>query len=193
MQGDGVAARALRRLREATFVFGEPPDTPARIAHALRGVEGLDLGRVLTDASSDAVRRAFRADWEETRAPDPSVLTLEDEGEGSGRAKHAEGHWRYVFPTLVFRGPRGERIVPGWKPYQRYEAAIASVAPDATDGPRPDPTPAEAFRTWPALALRELQVLCGSDARPPADAVVHDWGAGQYWLTAAEARARGIG
>ena len=62
-----------------------------------------------------------------------------------------------------------------------------------TEGPRPDPTPAEAFRTWPALALGELQVLCGADARPPADVVGYDWGAGEYWLTGPEARARGIG
>ena len=193
LQGAVVSARVLRRLREATFVFGEPPDTPGRIADAVRGVDGLDVARLAVDAEGEAARRAFRADWDETRAPDPSVMTLDDEGEGSGRAKHTEGHWRYVFPTLVFVGPRGRAIVAGWKPYERYEAALESVAPGGTADPRPDPTPEEAFRRWPALAPRELEVLCGGDARRPADAVRHDWGAGEYWLTAAEARARGIG
>ncbi|HJQ83428.1 MAG TPA: DsbA family protein, partial [Candidatus Binatia bacterium] len=140
VQGEDVAARVLRRLREATFVFGEPPDTLDRILAALRGVPGLDAERLASDAEGDVARAAFRADWSETRNPDPSVLTLEEEGEGAGRAKHTEGHWRYVFPTVVFRGPAGQAIVPGWKPYERYIEAIERVAPGASGGARPDPS-----------------------------------------------------
>ena len=191
LQGEAVAARVLRRLREATFVFGEPPDTAGRIQRALSGVTDLDPARLGAEEET-MVRVRFRADWEETRAPAPEVLTLEEEGEGAGRAKHSEGHWRYVFPTVVFRGPAGERIVPGWKPYERYADALAAVAPAAVTAPRPDPTPEEAFATWGALAERELLVLCGAGATPPAGTVAVDLGGGVYFLAAAEARARDL-
>jgi predicted DsbA family dithiol-disulfide isomerase len=192
LQGEDVAGRVLRRLREATFVLGAPPDDLERILAACRGVPGLDPDRLARDSAGEPVRSAFRADWEETRAPNAYVLALEEEGEGAGRAKQSEGRWRYVFPTLVFRGAAGEATVPGWKPYARYEEAIERVAPGVTAGARPAPAPAEAFAAWPALAPRELEVLCGAGTRPPDDAVAHDWGGGVYWLTREEAAARGI-
>ena len=103
-------------------------------------------------------------DWEEARAPNAYVLSLEEDGEGSGRAKESEGHRRYVFPTVIFRGPEGERTVPGWKPYERYEEALVAVAAGPLRDPRPAPTPMEAFATWAALAATELEVVCGPGA-----------------------------
>jgi hypothetical protein len=191
-QGDAVTARVLRALREATFVFGEPPDTLERIGRALAGVPELDADALRTACAGDEARARFRADWEETRAPADEIRTLEEEGEGAGRAKETEGHWRYVFPTLVVRGPGGVAFVPGWKPYERYVAALAHVAPEALAHPRPDPTPDEAFATWGALAAHELAFLCGPEARPPAGAVSIDGGAGRYWLGGALAAARGL-
>jgi predicted DsbA family dithiol-disulfide isomerase len=192
LQGAELAERVLRRLREATFVFGAPPDTAERIRVAVHGVPGLDLERLTADSSSARVRDAFRADWEEARAPNAYVLNLEDEGEGSGRAKESEGHTRYVFPTVIFRGPAGERTVPGWKAYERYEEALAAVAPGALRDPHPAPSPVEAFATWPALAPMELEILCGAGATPPPDVIAYDRGGGLYWLTPDEAAARGL-
>src|SRR5262249_29578667 len=135
---------------------------------------------------------AFHADWEEARAPNAFVRDLQEEGEGSGRAKESEGHTRYVFPTVIFRGSAGERTVPGWKPYERYEEALAAVAGGARPDPRPAPTPAEAFATWGALAATELEVLCGARAVLPPDIVAYDRGGGLYWLPPDEAAARGL-
>ena len=192
LQGVDVAERVLRRLREATFVFGTPPDTQDRIRAAVRRVPGLDLERLVADSSSAHVRAAFHADWEEARAPNGFVLNLEDEGEGSGRAKESEGHTRYVFPTVIFRGPAGERTVAGWKVYERYEEALAAVGTSAPRDPRPAPTPAEAFAAWPALAPAELEVLCGAGAAPPPDVVAYERGGGLYWLAPDEAAAHGL-
>lgn len=191
-QGEAVAAHVLRALREATFVLGEPPDTPKRIGRALAAVPGLDGDALRTACAGDAARARFRADWEETRAPAAEVRTLEEEGEGAGRAKETEGHWRYVFPTLVVRGPGGVAFVPGWKPYERYVAALAEVAPEALADSRPDPTADEAFAAWGALAATELAFLCGPEARPPAGAVPIDCGGGRYWLGEPAAAARGL-
>jgi len=190
--GEAAAEHVLRRLREATFLFGAPPDTPERIRAALHGLP-VDVARLAADMESDAVREAFAADWRETRAPNAYVRALVEDGEGAGGAKVSEGHTRYVFPTLVFRGAGREATVPGWKPYERYVEAIEDVVPRATGEPRPDPTPAQAFAAWPLLAARELEVLCGPGASPPLDVLRRDAGGGVFWLTAAEAAARGIG
>src|SRR6185369_9365771 len=127
-QGEAAAEHVLRRLREATFLFGAPPDTPERIRAALHGLP-VDVARLAADMESDAVREAFAADWRETRAPNAYVRALVEDGEGAGGAKVSEGHTRYVFPTLVFRGAGREATVPGWKPYERYVEAIEDVVP----------------------------------------------------------------
>lgn len=193
LQSDEVGGRVLRRLRESVFVFGRPADTPQRILEAVGGVEGLDLDRFAADLGSPESEKAFREDWEETRRPNEYVMKLEGDRPGIGRAKRTEGHWRFVFPTLVFRGPAGEATVPGWCPYERYEEAMEEVAPGVTADPPPDPTPADVFGAWPTATARELEVLCGPGASPPEGIVTYDWGEGSFFLTAREARSRGIG
>jgi len=39
---------------------------------------------------------------------------------------------------------------------------------------------------------QELSFLCGEGAKPPADAVTHDWGDGLVYYSASEAKARGL-
>jgi predicted DsbA family dithiol-disulfide isomerase len=180
-QGHDVATLVLRRLREATFVRGCPPDTPERIARALRGAP-VDVDRLLADMDSPAVAAAFRADWEEARRPNDYVRTLEDNAEASGRARQSEGHWRYAFPTLLMRGPGGERTVPGWRDYQVYVDAMEAVAPGISAGPRPDPTPEELMTLSRSAAQKEIDFCCGAAARAPRDAVAYERGGGVLWL-----------
>ncbi|MEU0845260.1 DsbA family protein [Streptomyces sp. NPDC005962] len=61
-QGPEVAQRVVRRLRETTFVLGTPADSEDGIREAVRGVPGLDVGRLLTDLGSSQVRDAVRED-----------------------------------------------------------------------------------------------------------------------------------
>jgi protein-disulfide isomerase-like protein with CxxC motif len=191
-QGEAVAGRVLRRLREATFVDGRPPDTAERIGAAVAGVPGLDSTALLRDCERSEVRAAFRADWAETRDPNDDVRSLVDDREGGGAARESEGHLRYVFPTVIMRGPGGERTVAGWQPPTAYAEALAAVAPDAVRAPRPDPSPAEVFATWPTAAPAELRLLCGDDAVPPGGTVRVDTGGGAFWLTEVEAARRGL-
>lgn len=192
LQSDDVAGRVLRRLREATFVYGTPPDTTGRILDAVRGVEGLDLERFEIELRSEIVEKAFGEDWEETRRPNEYVMTLEGDRPGIGRAKHTEGHWRFVFPTLIFRGPGGEATVPGWCPYEEYEAAMEAASAGSTSSPMRAPTPEELFVTWPTASAKELEVLCGPGAAPPSGVASYDWGDGLFYLTETEARTRAI-
>jgi protein-disulfide isomerase-like protein with CxxC motif len=189
-QGAEAAEAVLRRLREATFVHGEPPDDEALVLGAVAGLPGLDAGRLAGDLRSAEVAEAFRADWEETRRPNDQVLHHEAEGEGSGRAKHTEGHWRFVFPTWVLRSGDAEATVAGWKPLERYLAAMEEVAPGATADARPGPDPDEVLDRWGTAAQTELDLLCGG--RTPRDAMAHDTGGGVLWLRRDEAAARGL-
>jgi protein-disulfide isomerase-like protein with CxxC motif len=191
-QGEEVASEVLRRLREATFVFGEPPDTTERIVAALRGVRGVDVGRLVADLEDPEVEEAYRTDWEETRDPNEYVRRLAEEGDDAAGAKFTEGHWRYVFPTLIFRGPEGERTVPGWKPYEEYVQALEAVAPGVTADPGTDPTVEEALAETGSLAEPELEALCGV-GEPPDGAVAYETGGGTVWLLPEIAEAWEVG
>lgn len=131
-QGAGVAEAVLNRLRETTFVDGRPADTPERVLEAVRGIEGLDVEALAREATGARVLAAVRADWAETRSPCAEVLTITEPGRHTGRAKPlgedpADGV-RYALPTLVFAGPGGRAVVPGWRPFEQYlDAARAAT------------------------------------------------------------------
>lgn len=184
-QGDDVADRVLRRLREAVFVYGRPVTSVETASEAVRGVAGLDEDRYARDLGSPEVEAAFRADWQAAREPNDYVRSLEPGPPGG--ARFVEGHWRYVTPTLLVRGERGEQTVPGWQPFERHVEAMEAVQPGSAADPRPDPSPEDAFATWPTLAPKELEVLCGPGARPPDDVLAYDWGEGIFYVTAEEA------
>ena len=114
LQGEAVSREALRRMREAVFVFGCPPDTPERVLDAVRETPGLDQDRFAGDLHGAEAREAYQRDWEETRQPNDYVRQLEGDWPGIGNLKQTDGHDRYAFPTLLYRGPGGEHTVPGW-------------------------------------------------------------------------------
>jgi protein-disulfide isomerase-like protein with CxxC motif len=177
-QNDAIAAALLRAIRESCFVYAAPADSVERVFALAETVPGMDLDRLQTDFRSDVVAKAFAADREETRRPNEYVRALQETHEGKGNAKPDGDGWRYVFPTIVFRGPGGEHTVPGWQPWDAYLDTMAAAVPGSTADPRPDPTPDEAFARWPLLTAKELSVLCGDDASPPPDVETIDWGAG---------------
>ena len=165
LQGAEIAERVLRRLREAVLVAGQPVDTPSRIVAAVAGVSGLDVSRLLArcriarDPGGDPrgrrgdARPGSQGDRARVREPEP------------GAARPAGERLRYAFPTLIFSGPSGRRIVPGWRTAETYDDAVRAVAPDA----RPShSSPMEA--EYRSLTLADLELLTGSQL-PPLDAV----------------------
>jgi protein-disulfide isomerase-like protein with CxxC motif len=192
LQGQDVAEAVLRRFRERIFVDGIGPQTPDEFAEATVGVAGLDQARWRADQARPEVAAAYQADWRETREPNDYVRHLKHDSPMNGELKHSEGHDRYALPTLIFRGPGGEHTVAGWVGYEAYVAGLEAAMPGATADPHPDPTPAEALARWGMLTGQELTFLCGEDAKSPKGAVVHDWGDGLVYYSAAEAKARGL-
>lgn len=191
---DEAAQSAMRRLREATFVHGEPPDTMERALHAVREANHIDLDILVANLAAAETAEAYERDLDETRHPNEHVLNLEGDRPGIGRAREArDGRMRFVFPTLVMRSSTGEATVPGWMDYQAYEDALFSVGAEADERTRSRPTPEEALGRWPTLAETELAFICGPDAEPPADTVVHRWAGGTLICAPAEAAANGLG
>ncbi|WP_320782135.1 DsbA family protein [Streptomyces sp. CRN 30] len=185
-QGAEVAERVLRRLRETVFVLGEPADTHGLALAAVRGLPGLDAERLAADAAGAEVLDAVRADRAEARRPVPEVLSVADASPHPGAAKETDdGGYRYALPTVLFRGARGCRAVPGWRPFEAYAAAVEAVSP----GLRPDtgtPSAAEALERYRSLTEPERAVYARGPW-PPAGAVRVDTAGGPLWLHPDEA------
>lgn len=188
-QGADVADRVLRRFRESVFLYGTPVDSLDQTTRALEGLAGLDLERLLRDIESDEVKAAYLSDWEETRQPNDYVRELPDaETEHlQGGMMVSEGHERYNLPTFIFRGPAGERTVPGYRPYAEYEDALEAVCPGIIEQAQADPTPEEALERWSTMTSKELEVVCGSSDEHPQSGRRVAGGGADFWLDEAEA------
>ncbi len=177
--GGDAAEHVLRRMRQATFVDGEPADDIERAVAACRDIDGLDVDALAAAMADDDVLKAYQDDTDETRSPNDYVLNLEGDRPGIGRAREAkDGRMRFVFPTIVVRGNGGEWTVPGWMPYEDYEQALLDGGAEATERTRSRPSAEEAFARWPTLADHEFRFLCGSEAELPAGIITTTWNGG---------------
>ncbi|MGW7422050.1 DsbA family oxidoreductase [Streptomyces sp. NPDC054813] len=189
LQGDEVAGRALRRLRETVFVLGEPADTAASALATVRGTPGLDMERLASDAASDAVLERVRADRAEARRPVPEVRSVASGSPHPGAAKEtADGGYRYALPTLLVRTPGGHRAVPGWRPFEEYASAVEELCPGLLNVPAAL-SPAEALQRYASMTEPE-RLLLTEGAWPPPHAVRVETGNGPLWLHPDEASAR---
>ncbi|WP_105969177.1 DsbA family oxidoreductase [Streptomyces geranii] len=186
-QGDDVADRVLRRLRETVFVVGEPADTADLALSAVRGVPGLDLARLAVDAASDAVRDRVRADHAEARRPVAEVLSVRAGSPHPGAAKETpDGGHRYALPTVLVRSAGGVRAVPGWRSYGEYARAVGELAPGVSVAPVAPLDPAAALARYRSLTEPERELLTRGPW-PPSEAVRVETGNGPLWLHPEEA------
>jgi thioredoxin family protein len=188
-QGEELADRVLRRLREQTFVRGRPADTDAAVLAALSGLPGLDLDRLARDAASAEVLDRVRADRALTRSPGPEVLgpaspAAACDGPHPGTAKQVPGGYRYALPSLVLEGPAGRAVVPGWRPLAEYVAAVQAVAPGVRLA-RQQPPADVALARWRTLTDPELALLT-DDNRAPATALEIKLRNGRLWVQPGE-------
>ncbi len=185
-QGPDVAERVLRRLREHMFLLGTPPDTPSRAIAAVASVPGVDAERLVEEAASSAVAEVVAHDAAETRTPVPEAYDVDDHGPYSGRPEATATGARYALPTVVFTGPRGRRVVPGWRPLADYLGAVGQVG-----GVAPDEAPFldvdVALDRYRSLTRPDLLALTGATA-PPHRGVLLDNGSGPVWLHPDDAR-----
>lgn len=153
---------------------------------AVRGIPGLDAGKLAADAASDALRERVRADRAEARRPVREVLAVRDGSPHPGAAKETvDGGYRYALPTLLIRTPEGYGVVPGWRSFEEYASVVEELCPglmSSSDGPSPE----VALRRHRSLTDPE-RVLLANGPWPPPQAVRVETGNGPLWLHPEEA------
>jgi predicted DsbA family dithiol-disulfide isomerase len=127
-QGDGVADRVLRSLRERLFLTGHPPDTADRVRACVAALPDLDQDRFVEAVASKRVREQLERDWAETRSPVTEVDAVDAVGPHPGRAKELDDGRRYAFPTLLFSAGNRRIVVAGWRPLDAYLEAARSIS-----------------------------------------------------------------
>ena len=141
MQGAAAGERYLRRLREAAALAGRNiarPEVLVEVAVEMADEDGLafDAARFASDLTGEAAHDRFADDLRETRRA------------GISR-----------FPSLIFRGPQGSRLVVGFRPHAMLEEVLAAVG--AAPPPRPALLPGDYMARWHSATAAELALATG--------------------------------
>jgi predicted DsbA family dithiol-disulfide isomerase len=164
LRSEERCAPLLRRLRVLCFA-GRALDDPATIAQAAResGIDPVELQGWMDEPETEA---ALRADMRAARSPSPASRAQDYKLGGP------EDERRYTCPSYELERsspppedwPTAGRVdLPGFRPIEAYEAALANLAPELTR--RPDPEDVESVLAWAEmpLATAEVAAVCDRD------------------------------
>jgi predicted DsbA family dithiol-disulfide isomerase len=155
-------AALLRRLRVLNFA-GELLDDSDTLELAAEQA-GLPVKELAEWAAAPEVEEAMRADMEAARSPSPASRAQDYKLGGPAEER------RYTCPSYeLLRAtpppadwPTAQRVdLPGFRPVEAYEAAIANLAPELTR--RPDPESAEEVLEWAGVPLATAEVAAVLD------------------------------
>ena len=158
-------AAMLRRLRVLNFA-GELLDDSDTLELAAEQA-GLPVAELAEWAAAPEVEAAMRADMEASRSPSPASRAQDYKLGGP------EEERRYTCPSYeLLRAtdppadwPTARRVdLPGFRPVEAYEAAIANLAPELTR--RPDPESAARGARVGGRAARDRRGRGGDGPRP---------------------------
>jgi hypothetical protein len=157
-------AALLRRLRVLTF-SGLALDDPAVIERACTEslIEPEEIRAWVTDP---AVEPTLRADMEASRSPSPASRAQDYKLGGPAEER------RYTCPSYELirvvdppeDWPTASRVdLPGFRPIEAYETALANIAPELTRAPDPDSV--EQVLRWAGMpiATAEVAAVCDRD------------------------------
>jgi predicted DsbA family dithiol-disulfide isomerase len=158
-------AALLRRLRVLNFA-GELLDDSDTLELAAAQA-GLPVEELAQWADAPEVEAAMRADMAASRSPSPASRAQDYKLGGPPEER------RNTCPTneLIRSAPSpadwqtAERVdLPGFRPVEAYEAAIANLAPELDR--RPDPESVDEVLAWAGipLATAEVAAVCDRDA-----------------------------
>jgi predicted DsbA family dithiol-disulfide isomerase len=157
-------AALLRRLRVLNFT-GLTLDDPAVIERA--ATEALIEPEEIRAWTRDpAVEPALREDMDAARSPSPASRAQDYKLGGPDEQR------RYTCPSYELirvseppeDWPTASRVdLPGYRPVEAYETAIANIAPELTR--RPDPEDVEDVLRWAGMpiATAEVAAVCDRD------------------------------
>jgi predicted DsbA family dithiol-disulfide isomerase len=163
----GQAAALLRRLRVLCFA-GLALDASETIGRAATEAD-LDPDALAGWMREGDVETAMREDMRAARSPSPASRAQDYKLGGP------EEERRYTCPSYELERstpapedwPTASRVdLPGFRPVEAYEAAIANLAPELTR--RPDPEEVDDVLEWAEMPLATVEVAAVAD-RPVAD------------------------
>jgi predicted DsbA family dithiol-disulfide isomerase len=155
-------AALLRRLRVLNF-SGLALDDPAVIERACTEalIEPEEIRAWVTDP---AVEPALRADMDASRSPSPASKAQDYKLGGPPEER------RYTCPSYELirvvdppaDWPTASRVdLPGYRPVEAYETAIANIAPELTRAP--DPESVEQVLMWAGMPIATAEVAAVCD------------------------------
>jgi predicted DsbA family dithiol-disulfide isomerase len=159
-------AAMLRRLRVLNFA-GELLDDSDTLEMAAEQA-GLPVAELAAFADAPEVQEALREDMVAARSPSPASRAQDYKLGGP----HDER--RYTCPSYeLFRSTpapadwetAGRVDLPGFRPVEAYEAAIANLAPELTR--REDPAAAEEVLAWAGIPLATAEIAAVCDREMP--------------------------
>jgi predicted DsbA family dithiol-disulfide isomerase len=164
LQSEDRCGPLLRRLRVLCF-SGLPLDDPEVIARAATEA-GIDPAELERWAEDPTVEEALRADMRAARSPSPASRAQDD------RLGSPADERRYTCPSYELERttpppadwPTAGRVdLPGFRPVEAYEAAIANLAPELTR--RADPDDVTQVLEWAGmpLATAEVAAVCNRE------------------------------
>ena len=157
-------AALLRRLRVLYFAGAAIDDSDTLELAA--GQAGLPVGELAEWAAAPEVEAEMRADMDAARSPSPASRAQDYKLGGPQEER------RYTCPSYellrVTAPPEdwetaGRVDLPGYRPVEAYETAIANLAPELVR--RPDPGSASEVLAWAGvpLATAEVAAVCDRD------------------------------
>ena len=175
-------AAMLRRLRVLNFA-GELLDDSDTLEHAAEQA-GLPVAELAAWADAPEVEAALREDMVGARSPSPASRAQDSGGlrppsPDASRSVYPpvtgpEEERRYTCPSYeLLRAtpppadwPTAQRVdLPGFRPVEAYEAAIANLAPELTR--RPDPASVQEVLAWAGIPLATAEVAAVCDLEQP--------------------------
>jgi len=157
----------LRRLRVLAF-GGLALDDPDVIARAATEA-GIDPAALAGWMAEDEVEAALQADMRAARSPSPASRAQDYKLGGPPEER------RYTCPSYELERTAPERAdwhtadrvdLPGFRPVEAYETALANIAPELTR--RPDPETVDDVLAWAGMPLATAEVAAVCD-RPITD------------------------
>lgn len=147
----------LRRLRVLGFsgLLLDEPETIDRAAHEA----GLDAEELRGWMAGDDVARALEDDKAAARSPSDAALVLD------WKLAETEEGMRYTCPSYYFCAEDGEEfVIPGFRPGEAYEVAIANLAPELERSR--DPGSVREALEWAGVPLATVEVaaICQLEA-----------------------------
>jgi len=152
----------LRRLRVLCFT-GLRLDDPEVIARAASQA-GLDPAELEQWTGEPEVEAALREDMRAARSPSPASRAQDYKLGGPAEDR------RYTCPSYELERttpapadwPTAERVdLPGYRPVEAYETAIANLAPELER--RPDPHSVDEVLAWAGIPLATAEVAMVAD------------------------------